>query len=194
MNIFYNYNDVHHLSCTYIDNCNWLSSFFGWEISSPFMRSGWSFRSQHAALLYPRNGHVTKPGPISVWRDWSQWAANWSALDIPPSLLCPFSELTCSSAGHSQDTDGFPPPTPMSLLFLYLRHFSSAIETWLNPNAECSQVLGIDTLRDHPQPIRGESLWTNRLLASLSLGGRILTYIPNGAPEGPTRPAQLPTV
>ena len=80
-------------------------------------------------------------------------------------------------------------------LFLYLRHFSSAIETWLNPNAEWSQVLGIDTLRDHPQPIRGESLCTNCLLASLSPGGRILTYVPHGAPEGPTRPAlQLPTV
>ena len=128
-----------------------------------------------------------------AWR--SQCAANWSALDIPPSLLCPFSELTCSSAGHSQDTDSFPPPTPTSLLFLYLRHFSSAIETWLNPSAECSQVLGSDTLRDHPQPIRDESLWTNHLLASLSPGGRILTYVPHGAPEGPTRPAlQLLTV
>ena len=83
----------------------------------------------------------------------------------------------------------------MSLSFLYLGHFSSAIETLLNPSAECSQVLGIDTLRDHPQPIRDESLWTNRLLASLSPGGRILTYVPYGVSEGPTRPAlQLPTV
>lgn len=117
MNIFYNCNDVHHLSCTYIDNYNLLTSFFGGDISSPSMRSGWSFHSQHAASLDPRKGHVTKPGPVSGVAGLNGQQTKVLLISLPhysvPSLSSPAAVL-----GSSRDTDGSLSPTPMSLLFL----------------------------------------------------------------------------
>lgn len=90
-------------------------------------------------------------------------------------------------------TDSFPPQTSMSVSLS--ESFSRCYRNLPSPSAECSQELGVNTLRDHPQPVRDGSLWTNHLLASLSPGGRILTRVPRVASEGPSRPElQLPTV
>lgn len=68
----------------------------------PLPLFGWDFHAKHTAPLLLRNGHMTKPGPISACVNGLCEGRTKVQVDVnvPSAVLCPISWWTCICAGQ----------------------------------------------------------------------------------------------